>query len=212
VWPGGECHDAATGLPADTAAWTGSIISVDNANQAHPLTSKAKFKLSLRTSFDIVQYPYMGFLAGISQASNSEPGFGQGASGYGKLFGAYFADNAIVSLWTTALFPSLFHQDPRYYRLGKGRFFHRLGYAVNQQFITRSDLKHKEFNFSEIVGSAISAGIANAYHPSQDRTFANTMSVWWTQVTWDTMVNVLKEFWPDIQHKTGRHKITPPQP
>jgi hypothetical protein len=218
-------QDPQNKLPVDTEAvtqndtsndrlfWTlPNLLAVENAGQAPRLTSKGKFKVALRTSFDLAVYPYVGILAGISQAQNSEPGYGQGAAGYWKRYGATFADNADETFWTTAILPSLLHQDPRYYRLGKGGFLHRFGYAVSRQFITRSDLKHGQFNFSEIAGSAISAGISNAYHPAGDRTFANTMSVWWTQLGWDTVVGIAKEFWPDIRRKTSNHNGTNPRP
>jgi hypothetical protein len=198
-----------SGTSNDRLFWTlPNFLTVENAVHVAPLTSKGKFKVVLRTSFDFVEYPYIGFLAGISQAANSEPGYGQGAAGYWKRYGASFADNTDENFWTAAILPSLFHQDPRYYQLGKGGFLRRIGYAVSRQFITRSDSQHREFNFSEIAGSAIAASISNAYHPTGDRTFANTMSVWWTQVGWDTVASVVREFWPDIRRKVSRHKAT----
>jgi hypothetical protein len=96
--------------------------------------------------------------------------------------------------------------------LGKGRFLYRSGYAVSRQFITLSDSGHKQFNFSEIFGAAIAAGISNTYHPEDDRMFGNTMSVWWTQVAWDSVGSVVKEFWPDIRRKASRHKATSTHP
>jgi hypothetical protein len=196
-----------SGTSKDRLFWTlPNFLTLENVKHAPPLTSKEKFKVLVRTSFDLVEYPYIGFLAAISQAENSEPGFGQGAAGYGRRYGAYFADNTDENFWTGAILPSLLHQDPRYYQLGKGGFLHRSVYAVSRQFITLSDSGRTQFNFSEIAGSAIAAGISNTYHPIEDRTFGNTMSVWWTQVAWDTATSVIKEFWPDIRRKASGHK------
>jgi hypothetical protein len=201
------------GTSNDRLFWTlPNFLTVENSKQVPPLTSRGKFKVVLRTSFDWVEYPYIGFLAAISQAEDSEPGYGQGAAGYWKRYGASFADNTDENFWTGAILPTLLHQDPRYYQLGKGEFLHRVVYAVSRQFIIRSDLGHSEFNISEIAGSAISAGISNAYHPAQDRTLTNTVSVWWTQVGWDTVGSVVKEFWPDIRRKANRHKGIASQP
>jgi len=163
-----------------------NFLSVENAHEISPLTSKEKFKVVLRTAFDPVEYPYVGFLAGISQATNSEPGFGQGAAGYAKRYGSAFADNTIENFMTGAILPSLLHQDPRYYQLGHGSFEHRLGYAISRIFVTRSDSRNTVFNASEVLGSAVAAGIANTYDPAGDRTVVNTVSVWWTEVGWDT--------------------------
>jgi hypothetical protein len=105
-----------------------------------------------------------------------------------------------------AVLPSLLRQDPRFYQSSKGRFLHRLGYAVSRIFITRADSGTEQFNYSEIFGSAISAGISTySYHPHSDRTLPNTVNVWSSQVEYDTISIVIKEFWPDIR-KMISHK------
>jgi hypothetical protein len=201
-------HEEQTGTSNDRLFWTlPNFLTVENAAQIPPLTAGQKFKVVARSSFDPVEYPYVGFLAGISQAQNSEPGYGQGAAGYGKRYGAAFGDNTIENFMTGAVLPSLLRQDPRYYQLGKGGFWHRAGYSISRIFITRSDSGHNQFNISEIAGSAIAAGISNAYHPAGDRTVTNTMSVWWTQIGWDTVATVVKEFWPDIRRKVHKKKV-----
>ena len=201
-----------SGTSHDRLFWTlPDFLTVENCARVPPLSPKAKFTLVFRTSFDYVMYPYVGLLAGINQATNSEPGYGQGTAGYAKRYGAAFADSTDESFWTAAILPSLLHQDPRYYQLGRGGFLHRVGYSVSRQFITRSDSGKREFNLSEIAGSAISAGISNLYHPSDDRTFANTLSVWWTQLGWDSLASVVKEFWPSIHRKLTKHRESDPQ-
>ena len=110
---------------------------------------------------------------------------------------------------TGAVLPSLLHQDPRFYQSDNGGFLHRVGYAMSRIFITRGDAGGAQFNFSEIFGSAISAGISTySYHPHADRTLRNTASVWGTQVGYDTITIVVKEFWPDIRRKFS-HKPHP---
>ncbi|MGA8200209.1 MAG: hypothetical protein WB814_09110 [Candidatus Sulfotelmatobacter sp.] len=199
-----------------------NFLTLQNAGQVPPLTSGQKFKVVFRSSFDPVQYAWYGFLSAISQAENSEPGYGQGWEGYAKRYGAAFADGTIENFMTGAVFPSLLHQDPRFFQLGKGTFTHRTEYAVSRIFVTRTDSGKSQFNYSEIVGSAVSAVIStNTYHPrafittrydpttgmltyihnASDRTLPNTLSVWGTQVGYDTITIVVKEFWPDIHRK-----------
>jgi len=195
-------------------------LSLENAGQVPPLTAKQKFSVVARSSFDYVQYPWYGFLAGISQAENSEPGFGQGSAGYGKRFASAFADGTIENFMVGAVLPSLLHQDPRFFQSGEGSFTHKAGYAVSRMFVTRTDSGDSQFNYSEIVGSALSAAIStNTYHPrstviatksgprfyGSDRTLSNTASVWGSQLGYDTMTIVVKEFWPDIHRKLS-HK------
>jgi len=87
---------------------------------AAPLTSKQKFSLAARGTFDPVSMTGVGFAAGLEQANNSYPGYGQGAAGYSKRFAAKFVDGRTSDFLTHAVFPSLFHQDPRYYYQGSG--------------------------------------------------------------------------------------------
>jgi hypothetical protein len=186
-----------------------NFLTLENANAGKipPLTSAQKFKVVARSTFDPVEYFWYGALAGISQWENSESGFGQGAQGYGKRYGAYFADGTIENFMTEAILPSMLHQDPRYFQMGKGGFWRRTGYAVSRIFVTRTDTGTNQFNYSEIVGSGAASFISTySYHPRGDRNVPNTLSVWGTQVGYDTLTYVVKEFWPDIRRKLrGSH-------
>jgi hypothetical protein len=190
-----------------------NFLSVENAGKIPPLTTKQKFAVVTRSSFDYIQVPWYAFLAGVSQAENSEPGYGQGAAGYGKRFGSAAADGTIENYWTSAILPSVFHQDPRFYQLGKGGFWHRTFYAMSRIVVTRSDSGSSQFNVSEVFGSAIAASISTySYHPHADKTLSNTASVWGSQIAYDTATIVLKEFWPDIRRKITHKHNSPDTP
>ncbi len=164
------------------------------------LSAGAKFKVVARGAFDWVELPWYAFLSGISQAENSEPGFGQGGEGYGKRIATAFADGTIENFMTQAAMASLLREDPRFYQLGEGTFWHRTGYAISRIVVTRTDSGHQQLNFSEVLGSAMSATISTySYHPRADRTIPNTAKVWGTQVAYDTLTLVVKEFWPDVR-------------
>jgi hypothetical protein len=182
-----------------------NYLTVENASSLPPQTVRQKFKMEALSTFDPMEYPYIGVVAAIGQASNSEPAFGQGFSGYAKRYGAAFGDTMIGNFMTGAVFPSLLRQDPRYYQLGKGGAFHRIAYAACRVIITRSDAGRKEFNFSEFLGNGVAAGISNAYHPAP-RTFTNSVSVWGTQIGWDAVSFEMKEFWPDIRRALSKKK------
>jgi hypothetical protein len=102
-----------------------NFLTLENSSHVPPMTAKQKFQVAARSSFDYVQYPWYAVLAGISQAQNSEPGYGQGAEGYAKRYGSEFADGTIENFMVNAVVPSLIHTDPRYYQLGKGGFVRR---------------------------------------------------------------------------------------
>jgi hypothetical protein len=209
--PGKDGEGQISGTSKDRLFYTlPNFLTLENANQVPPLTTGEKFKVVARSSFDYVEYPWYGFLAGISQAQNSEPGYGQGAAGYGKRFGAAMADGTIENFLTSAVFPSLLHQDPRFFQSGKGGFWHRTWYAMSRVVVTRSDSGSSQANFSEIVGSALSAGISTySYHPHADRNVRNAASVWGSQIGYDTLTYFVKEFWPDVRRKI-RKKRAPP--
>jgi len=202
-----------------------NFLSMENAGKLPPLTAKQKFAVVTRGSFDYIQIPWYGFLSAIGQAENSEAAYGQGWAGYGKRFGTSFADGTIENYMTSAILPSILHQDPRFYQLGKGSFMHRTFYAVSRNFVTRTDAGATQFNYSEILGGALSASISTySYHPKStfistptnphkfvpsDRTLVNTASVWGTQLGYDTITIVVKEFWPDIHRKLSHKKVEP---
>ncbi len=184
-----------------------NFLTVENAGQIPPLTTAQKFWLTTRGSFDPVEFGWYAALAGIAQAENSAPAYGQGALGYAKRYGEQFGDGTIQNYMAHAVMPSLLHQDPRYYQLGKGGVWHRLGHAVGFVFITRSDSGTIQFNFSEIIGSGAAAGISTyTYHPQDDRNLGNVISTWGTQVAYDALGFVAKEFWPDIRNRLHKGK------
>ncbi|MGO9257715.1 MAG: hypothetical protein ACLQU1_15590 [Bryobacteraceae bacterium] len=131
-----------------------------------PLTAKGKFKIAAEDSFDPGTFVITGIIAGEAQLAHSTPSFGQEESGYARYFGATYGNLAIGSFMREAIYPSLLHQDPRYFRRGTGSARSRVGYAVSQIFWTHTDSGGSMFNFSEVLGSATSAAISDAYYPA----------------------------------------------
>jgi hypothetical protein len=172
--------------------------AVSAGTQLPPLTFKSKVWLATEDSFDYSSFVLTGIVAGIAQARNSTPEFHQGAAGFGRYYWHSFADQAVGNYLTEALVPAVTKEDPRYYTLGHGGFFHRAGYSVSRLFITRTDSGGRSFNFSEIVGNGAGAGISNLYYPAPERTWTKVGQKWVTQVAIDGIFNICKEFWPDI--------------
>jgi hypothetical protein len=199
-----------------------NFLSLENGGKLPPLTPKEKFKVVALGTFDPVQYPWWGILSAISQAENSEPAYGQGWAAYGKRYGTTAGDSTVENFMVGAVFPSILHQDPRFYQSEKGGVAHRTWYAVTRILVTRSDSGKGQFNFSEVFGAAFAAAISTySYHPkstyistptnphmfvSSERTLLNTTSVWGTQMGLDTVTLVVKEFWPDIHRKLSRKR------
>jgi hypothetical protein len=185
-------------------------VSRDLTN-VKPMSSGEKWKLGTFEAFGPASFLLAGATAGIGQADNKFPTWGQGAEGFGKRYGAAFADRVVDNYLTGAVFPILLHEDPRYFRMGHGPFFHRLGYAVGRIAVARTDAGSSRANYSEFLGSAVAAGISNVYYPSDQRTFGYTAQTFGVQLATDTLFNVLKEFWPDVHHKLSKSGRTNPQ-
>jgi hypothetical protein len=104
---------------------------------------------------------------------------------------------------TEGIFPTLLHQDPRYFRRREGSARSRLGYAISRLFITRGDSGRNQFNYSELAGAATSLAISNSYYPD-GRSVGNNLGRYGVQLGFDAASNVLKEFWPDLKRKLPR--------
>ncbi len=174
--------------------------AVSANTQLPPLNFKGELWLATQDTFDYSNFIFVGMLAGIDMAGKSQPTFGQGAEGYGKYYWHVFVDGGIENYMTEAVIPVMTKEDPRYYTMGNGGFFKRTGYAVSRLFITKANSGKSTFNLSEVVGAGAAAGIGNAYYPSQNNQWVKTYQRWGTQIGLDGAFNVLKEFWPDVNH------------
>jgi hypothetical protein len=147
-----------------------------------------------------------GIYAGLGQWQHQYPEFGLGAAGLAKRYATAYGDQVIGDYMNEAIFPTMLHQDPRYYRMARGGFIQRTTYAVSRVLITRSDSGAGQFNFSQVAGTATAAAIANLYYP--DRTFPSTMQRFGIQLASGGVFNVLKEYWPDIRQKLSFRRRT----
>ncbi len=158
-------------------------------------------------SFDYSSFIFVAGQAGVAQANNSYPEFGQGAAGYGRYYWHTLADAINENTFVEFIIPSLLHQDTRYYTLGKGRFGKRVGYAFTRIIITRTDSGHETFNASEILGAGAFSGVANLYYPSQERTLHQDLPTMdHESLPLMAGVFVFKEVWPDINNAVFHQK------
>jgi hypothetical protein len=170
-----------------------------------PLTTREKFTIARQDALDPGTFALAAVFAGKDQLTNTNPSFGQGTAGYAHRFACSYGDWAIGDFMTGGIIPSLIHQDPRYFRLGQGGAFKRLGHAVGQIFWTRMDSGGHMFNFSEILGNSAAVAISNAYYPD-GRTASDNVGRLGVQIGLDMAGNVLKEFWPDLHNKIAPRK------
>lgn len=177
--------------------------SSSSLTRYEPLTVRQKFKIASNDSFDRGTFALAAIFAAQGQLSRSSPSFGNGMPAYGKYFGSAYGDLLIGNMMTEGVYPSLLHQDPRYFRRGSGTKWSRLGYSVQQIFWTHTDSGGEQFNYSEVLGNATAVAISNAYYPDSRRTSDAAVKLG-SQIGIDLASNILKEFGPDLTRRLMR--------
>ncbi|HVG27563.1 MAG TPA: hypothetical protein VM865_08160, partial [Acidobacteriaceae bacterium] len=169
------------------------FVSYDR--DAQPLTAKLKFELGWKSVLDPATFAMVGAMAGMEQVGNAYSGYGRGASGYGKRYGAGLADAAVGTLLTGAALPVVFHQDPRYFYRGTGSVPRRAWYALRTAVIARGDNGKWQPAYANVLGSFGAGAISNVYYPASDRGGAAlTMENGLITLAFDGFSNVMQEF------------------
>lgn len=182
-----------------------------------PIPVRRKFNIAVQDSFDRGTIALAAAFAGEGQITNATPEFHQGVAGFGRYWAASYADLVIGNFMTEAIFPTALHEDPRYFRKGTGSGLSRLGYAAGQVLWTHRDSGGAMFNFAEVGGNATAVALSNVYYPG-GHTASTAVSKFAMQIGVDMVSNILKEFWPDLDHKFARKHhtddppATPPHP
>jgi hypothetical protein len=201
-------EDDSNGKQTKRMLWVVPNFGAVSANtQLPPLSTREKFVLAAHDSVvDYSSFTWAGILAGQAMLLNSDPELGHGIAGYGRYYWRTFTDGVSGTFFTEAIVPSIAHEDPRYYTMEQGGFFRRTGYAISRAFLTKTDSGRTRFNFSEVVGNALEAGLSNAYYPPQERGLSQTATNWGTQMESAVLNHIFQEFWPDIRRNVFRRK------
>ena len=165
------------------------------------LEIKDKLFLFLRDAVDPETFLASAFDGGISQARNDDPSFGQGSVGYGKRVGVSYIDQIQYRFFKEFAYPTIFGEDPRYYRLGQGSARRRFLHAVAHAVVAYNDSGKPIFNYSEWLGEASGTMIGNLYHPGNKRGFVPAAINVGVDVGLDIGYDELREFWPEIARK-----------
>lgn len=192
-------HDAAEmDMQAEETQRLGGLIPnfyVSYNWHAPPLSAAQKFRMSFRSIIDPANFVIAGIMAGVEQSTNAYSGYGQGAQGFGKRYGASLADGAVGSLLGGAVFPALLHQDPRYFYKGTGSKPSRFFYAIGAAFVCRGDNGKWQPNYSSVLADVATGTISNTYYPASDQSSAtNIVEVGLLNAVGESVNNLLEEF------------------
>jgi hypothetical protein len=166
--------------------------------EAVPLSPGQKFKLFFRSAGDPWPFLLNSVVAGIGQAENSEPQWGQGVQGYAKRYGAAYSDYFIGNFFGNAVLPAWWHEDPRYFQKGTGNHFSRALWAAGSTVWAKRDKGTWGPNYANVVGNLIGAAIARAYYPDTGRTVTDTITDGFVVSAEGIVGAEVIEFWPDV--------------
>lgn len=163
-----------------------------------PPTPKQAFLIATQNSFDYSSFVFVGLTSAMAQWTDAHPQLGEGVAGYGRYYWRGFADKTTGNYLVIFALPTIFHQDERYYAMGKGTFWKRFFYSGTRVFVTPNYDGHNSFNVSELLGRGMAQGISLSYYPSQTRTAGAISQKYAYAIGRDALTNVFREFWPDI--------------
>jgi hypothetical protein len=186
-----------------------SLFFPDLATDKGPLSSGKKFELAIDETIAPSRFTASAFTAGISQARNALPGYGQEWGGYGKRCGSSMASGASSHLFGTFLLPAMLRQDPRYFVKLHGSVGQRVGYALRRLVVTRTDSGGEAVNWSGVIGALLAESIANSYLPDGERTPGRTFTRFGFRMGFSAASNILKEYWPTIFKSMRMSKLVP---
>ncbi|HEV2274894.1 MAG TPA: hypothetical protein VGR96_12060 [Acidobacteriaceae bacterium] len=171
-----------------------------------PPTPMQSFKMATDNSFDYSAFVFTALTSLIAEGNESHPQLGKGIPGFWAYSWRGYVDKTDGNYLVLFALPTLFHEDERYYAMGKGRIWKRTVYSLSTVLITPNYHGNKTFNISELLGRGMAEGISTSYYPAQDRTFSDIASKYGYAVMRDGLTNTFREFWPDIAvHVLHRH-------
>jgi len=171
-----------------------------------PPTPKQAFVIATKNSFDYSSFVFVGMTSAIAEWTDAHKQLGEGMEGYGQYYWRGLIDKTDGNYLVIFALPTVFHQDERYYAMGKGGFWKRFGYSISRVAVTPDYDGRNSFNVSELLGRGMAQGISLAYYPSHTRTFGGISSKYGYATLRDASTNAFREFWPDIAvHVLHRH-------
>jgi len=177
----------------------------DQPENKGPLTPRQKFNIAWHQFFDMSAHFGNLIQASISQAANGLPHYGQGWGAFGERYAAQEGDQFTGSMLIYGVLPTVLHQDPRYFRRGRGSVWSRVAYAASRVVIARTDAGKPTFNASSVFGQFGQASISMLYYPQQDRKIEGVVQGWAINQGYNIGWNQLKEFTPDLGAYMKRH-------
>ena len=136
--------------------------------------------------------------AGWEQATNGSPNYGTNGRAFAQRLGASAARDASENIFSESVFAPLLHEDPRYYKMGRGHsFFKRVIYSGTRVLITKTDGGRTTPNLALLAGNAAGAALTVTYYPPKNTTFSEVASTFGGSLGGSALGFVVTEFLSD---------------
>ena len=168
------------------------------------LTSKEKLRYMLRATYEPESIMFSLAGAGIKQARDSVPEWGQGVEGYGRRLASSFGHKIIKRNIQFGI-GTLLHEDPRYFCSGSSGVWRRSFYAASRAFVSNKDGGGIRPGYSKLIAAFGGAYVSRQWHPERKRKMSEYLISTAISIGIDTAKNVFNEFWPDLK-RTMRHQ------
>lgn len=178
-----------------------AVMATFNTTANHdaiPLSTGQKYQLFFKSATDPWPFVLTAFGAGIDQADDSFPEYGQGVEGYAKRYGAAYADYFTGNLLGNAVLASWWKEDPRYFQKGTGSYTRRILWAASGTVWCKRDNGTWGPNYANVIGNLMGAAVSNFYYPASERTVSDTVSRGFTVTAQAIIGSEIIEFWPDM--------------
>lgn len=190
--------------PYRPSKWYGVV---DPGEHVPVLTSGDKMMFWLHEEISPVGWFPVAFSAGWEQLVNGDPKYGSDSTAFGERFGAGVLRVSSFRFFSDSLFPTVLHEDPRYFRKAYGSVTGRSVYAAEQVFVGRRDSGKRDINYSDIFGHLAGAALTTTYYPAPSVNGRVVMETWGVALAGDAGGNLFLEFWPDVRDKVfHRHR------
>jgi hypothetical protein len=179
----------------------------DSSQNVAPMTAEEKWHLAWRSVTDPFNIGSAALGAAWSQGTGATPKYGNGGGALAERFGAVIGDFSSQTFFSTGVFATMLHQDPRYFRSGpRCHFWVRVAGSLKQVVVTRQDSGAKAFNASNMLGLGAAIGLSNLYYPAASRTGNVMLGRVVTSLSGDALGNLMSEFWPDVRNRFFKKK------
>jgi hypothetical protein len=170
-----------------------------------PPTSREAFMVATRNSFDYSAFVFVGITSLLAEGTNAHSQLGKGVPGYWAYYWRGYLDKTDGNYWVDWVFPTVLHQDERYYAKGEGGVINRSVYAATRILITPDYHGKNTLNVSELLGRGVSQAISLSYYPSKTQTVTGFTEKYAYALSRDAITNVFREVWPDINEHLHHH-------